>query len=132
MTTWEDVRAAFEARGPLAHDKPGWHGVVIDGALVRVEAVKVREEPWLLFLAMVCYEADLPHRDALALNLRLSVGGLALNGERYELRQVVPLGSANPTDLVKLADELAAEATRLATAVGARARAATLFSTFKE
>ena len=132
MTTWGEARAAFAERMELAHDKPGWLGVTVEGALVRVEAVTVRGEPWLLFLATVCHEEDLPHRDALALNLRLAVGALALNGRRYELRLVLPLAGADAATLPGLAVELAQEARRLAASVGARNHAVTLFSAFKE
>lgn len=132
MMTWEGVRAALAARLGLSHDRPGWVGVVVDGALVRVEQAMVGDDPRLMLLALVCYEGDLPHREALALNMQSPVGALALNGERYELRVVLPLAFITDEDLPKTAIALGREAGRLAAALGARRRAATLFSVYTE
>ena len=129
---WGEIRAAFEAVLGLKHDQDGWLGVVIEGALVRVEAVTVRGEPWVLLLGMVCNEDDLPHRTALALNLELPVGALALNGDRYELRLALPLAGHAPGDVLEGAVDVAREACRLARELAARRRGALIFSTFAE
>lgn len=132
MATWGEVRAALAAELDVRHDQPGWMGVVVDGALVRVEAATYRDEPWLLLLARVCDEGELPHRNALALGFALPVGALVLNGARYELKHVEPMARANAADVPALVVALAGEATRLARDVGAKRSAATLFSSFEE
>jgi hypothetical protein len=132
MLTWGEVRAALAARLRVEHDQPGWIGVLVEDVLVRVEEVTAREAPWLLLLSLVCYERDLPHRDALAMNLRIACGALALNGDRVELRHAMPLAAARAAELAELVVELAHEARLLTAEVGGRARAATLFSTLTE
>ncbi len=123
---WDDVRAAMRAAFDVIRDEAGWIAVRprAGGPLVRVELARAFDADWLLLLAPVCGEEELPHRVALSHSLRLALGSLVLDGEHYELKATLPLAEADLTSLAARIASLSAEAGRLRALVLARASAA--------
>src|SRR5262249_37668364 len=119
MATWGGVRRAAAERFRIQNDEEAWIGFFLREPpelaeqLVRVERVSVHDGAWVLLLSPVCFEDDLPHRDALVHNLRLAVGALALDEDHYELRLAVALDGADDATICDLAQKLAVEADRL-------------------
>jgi len=136
MATWEELRRAVVERFRIEHDEEAWIGFFpreppeLAEQLVRIERVKVRDEDWLLLLSPVCFEDDLPHRDALVHNLRLAVGALALDEDHYELKLVLALGVADEGGICERALELAVEADRLRRVYQSRTEAVEMLSHF--
>lgn len=136
MTGWVEVRRAVAQRFRIQHDEEAWVGFFpreppeLAEQLVRIERVTVRDADWLLLLSPVCFEDDLPHRDALVHNLRLPVGALALDEDHYELKVALALGAADEGAICDLAQKLAVEADRLRRVYQSRARAVEMLSHF--
>jgi hypothetical protein len=135
---WDELRAACAARFGLTHDQPGWIGVEPRphdegaGQLVRIERVTVDAADWVLLMSPVCFEPDLAHRDALAHNLRLTVGSLALDGNRYELRLALAVAGLDGPTLCAQVVVLAKAAARLRQQVQSRTFAASLLTMYTE
>ncbi len=92
--------------------------------------MRVHDSDWVLLLSPVCFEDDLPHRDALVHNLRLAVGALALDEDHYELRLAVALDGADDAAICDLAQKLAVEADRLRRIYQSRTEAVEALSYF--
>jgi len=132
---WVQVCAVARARLKVHRAEAEWIGVFapdLPDQLVRVERARAFDADWLLFLSRVCDEEALPHRDALVLDLRLTLGTLVLDGEHYELKTTLPLASFNSADLPERVRAFAAEAVRLRRWVIARASAARNFDYLAE
>jgi hypothetical protein len=117
MTTWDETRSDLRARFALLHDEPTWCGrrwrvatLEIDQ---RVELVELAGDPWIQIVTDVDHPTAIDPTTALARNVTLSMGALALENGRYKLRCALPLDGLSLDKLATWMEMMAHEAGRL-------------------
>lgn len=80
---------------------------------VRGECVTAFDEEWLLVLSPIVIEGRARLRDALALNMRLALGALAIEQGWLVLRATQPLTVLDERTIARTVEHLAQEALRL-------------------
>lgn len=71
------------------------------------------DAPWILFLSPIVDEARAGLRDALALNMNLSIGALAIEQRHLVMRAVLPLATVDGATLDKYVSYVVSESLRL-------------------
>jgi len=80
---------------------------------IRIELVRVFDEPWVLFLSPIVEETRAHLRDALALNMTLGIGALAIEQKYLVIRAVCSLVSLDNAGLQRYVNFAVDEALRL-------------------
>ena len=118
MLAWEDIRTHVQERLKLHRDTPGelellWrfpgdfgHVSVVE----RLRCVEALGRQWLLVTAVIGSERSWPARVALKHNADLAIGAVAVDGDDYVVRHVVPLGCLTIAELDESLEVVAHEA----------------------
>jgi hypothetical protein len=119
MPTWEETKKHLRERFKLLREEPTWitMGWTFEGeAHVQEERIELRQavgEPHILILCDVVGVDQMEPRDALAHNMTLAAGALALVDNRVVLRHVAPLEDLRFERLDRWVELIAHEAARL-------------------
>lgn len=122
MATWTETKEWLAKTFTLAIDEPEWVGLAFkwpgpDGEDViqrqRVEIAQAFGQPHLLVWSDIIAADRVPPRVALAHNMTLAIGGIALLENLLVLRTVVPLDGLDFGYLEKTMRYIAHEAARL-------------------
>lgn len=119
MPTWDETKGHLRERFKLLREEPTWitMGWTFEGdQRVQEERIELRQalgEPHALITCDVVGLDQLEPKDALAHNMTLAIGALAMVEDRIVLRHVTPLEDLSFARLDKALELLAHEAARL-------------------
>lgn len=127
MPSWEETREHIRGTYKVAMDEPAWMGLAfsftLDGRELvqreRVEPTTALGQPAVLIWSDVVETTRVPSKLALQRNMSFEIGGLAISGDVYVLRVVLPLEGLTWTLLEHALLYVAREAARLREAVPA-------------
>lgn len=127
MATWDETREYIRGKYKVAMDEPTWIGLAfsftLDGNEVgqreRIEPTTALGQPALLLWSDVVETNRVPNKLALQRNMSFEIGGLAISGDLYVLRVVLPLEGMSWSLLDEGLVYVAREAARLRAAVPA-------------
>ncbi len=118
MATWSDVERWVARHDVLRRDARAIVFATGAGrAAMRIRAERITEaaDDWLLMLVPIMAETRAQLRDALALEMQLAIGSLAIEQGWLMLRATLPLVSLDEPMLARYVDFMTREAHRLRT-----------------
>lgn len=118
MPTWTELRDQIQHKYKLTKDEPNWLGLQFGFHAdnreivqrVRIDHVTALGGPAIALLADIAEASRVPHKLALERNMSFEIGAIAINGDLYVARAVLPLALDWPVidaALVYLAREAA-------------------------
>lgn len=121
MPTFDELREYVRSKYKVAMDEPGWLGLAfsfkLDGTDVgqreRIEPVTALGRPAVLLWSDIISSDKVPHKLALQRNMSFELGGVAISGDLYVFRLVLPLDDLSWSTLDSAMVYVAREAARL-------------------
>ena len=99
MPTWTELRDQIKHTFKLTKDEPNWLGLQFgfhaDNRDVvqrlRIDHVTALGGPAIALMADIAEASRVPHKVALERSMGFEIGGIAINGDLYVARAVLPL-----------------------------------------
>jgi hypothetical protein len=122
MPLWSEIKSYLRRTFTIAVDEPEWIGLawILESPggddvvqKQRVELVQAFGQPHIMIWSDVTEVERVPPRTALAHNMTLAIGAVAINEQHYVLRAVLPLDPLDWDYLEKTMRHVAHEAARL-------------------
>ena len=120
MATWTELREQLKEKYKLTREEPTWIGLQFgfhDGRYdvfqqLRIDQVTALGQPAVALMADIADVTRVPYKLALERSMAFEIGGIAINGDLYVARAVLPLSLEWPV-LDAAMVYLAREAARL-------------------